>query len=480
MTQGISPPRAALPYVSAEVPSHRTVVGGGADPCPRPSENLPEAPTGATPGTASPEVTGPEPALRGGAAVAPGTASQDSEVGEPTPRHLVGFECSLETASLDQLDHLHRILDERWVEERFRGSIETEEVTRLATCHRIEIYLIVRSEGEPLRWRRELPGDPAIWRVRTGRELVRHLYRVANGRDSLALGEREIRFQVRAAGHTTRSRDPRPFLPELFEEAAAAADELSPSVPPEQSVASIAVAHLVELVRRPNPRALVIGAGTVGRQVAEQLAPSAQVTIAYRHRSPDEEFLRRTGARAVPFDALRPELSTADVVVTATKSGRGFLGPSDLAPARPVLLVDLGVPRNIDPAVRELPHVRLVDLEELRAISRTESVPPEDPRLMALADQSAEWWESRALEPWVDELRRRAEELRRSEVELARTFLGPLRPEQEVAVERLTRRIVARLLIGSTEKLRSLPPGTEADRLRRFALELLRPTDIGD
>ena len=479
MTQGISLPRAALANVSAEVPARRTVAGEAVAPYPEPAGRSPNDSMKAALVPTSAEVSGSEPSLRGSASTPPETASRDPEDGEPTPRHLLGFECSLETASLDQLDRLHRTLDDRWVEERFRRSPETEEVTRLATCHRVEIYLIVRSEGEPLRWRRELPGDPAIWRVRSGRELVRHLYRVANGRDSLALGEREIRFQVRAAGHATRSRDPRPFLPELFEEAAAAADELSPSVPPEQSVASIAVAHLVKLTHQVNPRALVIGAGTVGRQVTEQLAPSAQVTIAYRHRSPDEEFLQRTGARAVPFDALRPELAMADVVVTATKSGRGFLGPSDLAPARPVLLVDLGVPRNIDPAVRDLPYVRLVDLEELRAVSRIDPVPPEDPRLTALADQSAEWWESRALEPWVDELRRRAEELRRAEVELARSFLGPLRPEQEVAVERLTRRIVARLLIGSTEKLRSLPPGAEADRLRRFALELLRPADLG-
>ena len=426
------------------------------------------------------EASGPETATPGGTSPPLEAARTAPEGPEPTPRHLVGFECSLRTASLDELDRLHRTVDERWVEERFRRSSETEEVTRLATCHRLELYLVVQSESEAFRWRKELPGDPATWRTRQEREVVRHLFRVASGRGSLALGEREIRFQVRAAGHTTRSRDPRPVLREMFEEAADAADELSPSVPPDRSVASIAVARLLELVSASNPRTLVIGAGTVGRQVAEQVASTARVTIAYRHRCPDEEFLQRTGARAVPFDALRTELTSADVVVTATKSGRGFLGPSDLTPGRPLLLVDLGVPRNIDPAVRDLPSVRLVDLEELRAISQTDPVPAENPQLMVLADRCADQWESCALEPWVDELRRRAEELRRAEVELARSFLGPIRPDQEVAVERLTRRIVARLLNGSTERLRTLPSGPEADRLRRFALELLRPADLDD
>ena len=478
MTQGISPPSAALAYVSAEVPSHRSGARPSADPHPGVAGGSPALPgiDGVLPNLLPSPAPDPMPSV--GSSPAEAQSRTAPEAPGPTPRHLVSFECSLGTASLDELDRLHRTLDDRWVEERFRRSPGTEEVTRLATCHRLELYLVVQSETEALRWRTELPGDPTTWRARSEREVVRHLFRVASGRGSLALGEREIRFQVRAAGHTTRSRDPRPVLRELFEEAADAADELIPSVPPERSIASIAVARLLELVPLSNPRTLVIGAGTVGRQVAEQVAPGARVTIAYRHRAPDAEFLDRTGARAVPFDALRTELVNADVVVTATKSGGGFLGPSDLLPGHPVLLVDLGVPRNIDPAVRDLPFVRLVDLEELRAISGNDPGPPEDPQLMILADRSADQWESCALEPWVDELRRRAEELRRAEVELARSFLGPLRPDQEVAVERLTRRIVARLLNGSTEKLRTLPPGPEADRLRRFALELLRPADL--
>ena len=368
-------------------------------------------------------------------------------------------------------------MDDAWVEERFRRWSDTEEVTRLATCHRVELYLVVRNEKEPLRWRADLPGRPEMWKVRSERSVVHHLFHVASGRGSLAIGEREIRTQVRAAGHTTRSRDPRPVLRELFEAAAEAADETAPSVPADRSVAAVAVDRIFELSEGSNPEVLVLGAGVVGRQVTELLAPAARVTIAYRHRSPDAEFLLRTGARAVPFDAVRGELPHSDVVVAATKSGKGVVGPMDLSPTRPVLLVDLGVPRNVDPVVRSLPGVRLVDLSDLREAVRGLPGVPEDPRLRGLADRFADRWEIRALEPWIDDLRRRAEELRRSEVDVARSFLGPLTPEQEVAVERMTRRIVARLLQGTTERLRALPPGKEADRLRRFALDLLRPTE---
>ena len=393
----------------------------------------------------------------------------------PCPRRMVGFEVSLATTSLDELDRMHRGVTDRWVAERFEGSTETEEVTRLATCHRVELLTVVRSDGEAARWREALPGPPDAWRVRSGRHLVRHLFRVASGQGSLALGEREVRVQVRSAGHSTRSRDPRPVLPELFTQAADAADELFPTVPLDRSVAGVAVARAFALLERPDPRVLIIGAGTVGRQLVECLGRASRVTVAYRHHPPEEEFLRRTGAFAVPMESVPEELPRSDLVITAAKSGTRCLGPSDLPTGHPLLLVDLGVPRNVDPAVRELPGVRLLDLGDLHASVRTEPAVPEHPRLIELADRFATRWETLALEPWIDELRRWAEELRQTEVDRARAFLGPLTEEQEAALERVTRRIVAGLLRTSTERLRALPPGPEADRLRRFALELFRP-----
>lgn len=393
----------------------------------------------------------------------------------PCPRRMVGFEVSLATTSLDELDRMHRQVSDAWVAERFEESSETEEVTRLATCHRVELLTVVRSDREAERWKAALPGPSDAWRVRSGRHLVRHLFRVASGQGSLALGEREVRVQVRAAGHATRSRDPRPVLPELFGKAADAADELFPSVPLGRSVAGVAAASALALLERPDPRVLIIGAGTVGRQLIESLVPTSRITVAYRHHPPEEEFLRRTGARAVPMESVPGELPQSDLVITAAKSGARCLGPSDLPAGHPLLLVDLGVPRNVDPAVRELRGVRLIDLGDLHATVRTDPAVPEDPRLVELADRFAGRWEALALEPWIDELRRWAEALRRAEVDRAKAFLGPLTEEQEAALERVTRRIVAGLLRTSTERLRALPPGPEADRLRRFALELFRP-----
>jgi glutamyl-tRNA reductase len=407
-----------------------------------------------------------------------GTPEPTSEASpsEPTSLELIGFEFSLATASLDALDAVTRSLDRHHLEAWFSYLTETEETALLATCHRIELLLVARSPEVADRWRRLLPGDPRSWRLRSGRDVVRHLFRVAAGRESLAVGEREVRLQVRAAGRSAQSRHPRPILRELFQRAADAADEVAPSVPLSCSIAAVAATRVLELVGRSFPRVLVLGAGAVARQVAELLATSARVTLVYRRHPPDERFLRSTGTRAVRIDTLSEELAVSDAVVTAAKSGDRCLGPDDLPPNRPLLLVDLGMPRNIDPAVRGTPTVRLVDLGDLRshalAAPRSEL---DDAKLDALAERFSDRLDVLALEPWIAAVRRSAEEVRGSELSRAREFLGPLSPEQEVAVERLTRRLVARILLPSTERLRAIPAGPEGDRLRRFALELLRP-----
>jgi glutamyl-tRNA reductase len=393
-----------------------------------------------------------------------------------TPLSLFGLEFSLGTASLDSLEAVVRSVTKAQVGDWFARFRSTEEVALLSTCHRVELALLVRSPEALGPWREVLPGNRDSWNLREGRELVHHLYRVAAGQESLAVGEGEVRHQVRAAVQSIQSRHSRPVLRELLTGAAAAAEEVYPLVPTSHSIASVAASRLLELVGEPHPRVLVVGSGTVGRQVTESLAASARVTVVFHQRAPEDSFLRSTGARAVPLDCLRAELATSDAVVTAAKFGNHGLCATDLPRDRPLVLVDLGVPRNIDPNVRDLPNARLVDLEELHTWSENFSSTSGHPlRTMELADRFSDRLGPLLLEPWIDAFRRSAEEVRRSELENARTFFGDLDPNQEIAIERLTRRLVARLLLPPTERIRSLPPGPEGDLQRRFAVELLRP-----
>ena len=374
---------------------------------------------------------------------------------------------------MDALESVARAVTRAEVEAWFSQRAEIEEVALLSTCHRIELVLLARRAEAVEEWRSLLPGARSSWKLREDLDVVRHVYRVAAGRESLAVGEAEVARQVRAAAHGIESRHPRPVLRELFESAADTASEIATATP--LSIAAVASEHLKRLLPRGQPRVLVVGSGIVGRQVVECLSSCARLTVVYHQRPPDPTFLRAHGARAVPLDRLGDELATTDAVVTAAKFGDHGLRASDLPTGRPLVLVDLGMPRNIDPDVRALPNVRLVDLEELHSHPAIGAAGASEARLDAAANRCAERLQVLLFEPWIDTFRRAAEEVRRAELATARSYLGTLGPDQEIAVDRLTRRLVARLLLAPTERIRSLPPGPEGEIRRRWAVELLRP-----
>jgi acyl-CoA synthetase (AMP-forming)/AMP-acid ligase II len=204
------------------------------------------------------------------------------------------------------------------------------------------------------------------------------------------------------------------------------------------------------------------------------LAGRARVTVVYRSLPPPDGALPADGVRTAPFDRLPELLREADGVVTAAKSAGRLLGPGPLADRlRPLPLVDLGVPRNVDPAVGTLPGIRLIDLEELfRTAPPVPDAGPGTERLLAEARAAAARLERVRPEAWVDALLRAAEAVRADEVARARPYLDGLSAAQQLAVDHVTRRIVARLLKRPIEDLRSLPPGTDGDaerdrRLRR-------------
>lgn len=381
---------------------------------------------------------------------------------------------SLDRASIDELEEVARALPPEWIDRAWSSIPGTEEVGMLRTCHRVELIALVRSPEAVRHWQELLPGPPASWSVRFGEDAVLHLHRISAGLESLAIGEREVREQVRRAAHGIRSRHPRPVLREVLNSSVMAAEATAPEVPAHRSIAAVAATRLLEEVARPFPRVVVVGAGVVGRQLAEALASYARVTLLYRSTPPSEDFLRSTGARAARVDHLRAEIQLSDAVVTAAKSGGRIIGLDDMGdPPGPLLVIDLGVPRNVDPVVRGDPRIRLLDLEDLRV-----GAPVEDgtgvlaQRVADLAHASWARLEHTLLEPWVDALWRHGEALRVAEVETATPFLGSLTPQQRTAIDRLTRRLVAQLLHDPAERVRELPPGSDADCLRRFALEL--------
>jgi glutamyl-tRNA reductase len=397
----------------------------------------------------------------------------------PRPLQVVAFERSLATGSLERLERS----SEEWSDDRARAAFDLDpdlrEVAVLKTCHRLEVYAVVGAPTATARLESLLPRPRVGWRRRDGNEAVRHLFHVAAGLESLAVGEREVRAQVRRAGRRTISRLPTGGLRTLFDGAVDAAESLGSPCAEESSIAKIAAARILEEAGPPFPRIVVAGSGVVGRQVTEALATSARVTLLFRSQPPEEEFLRATGARAAPLTRLAEEIAVSDGLVTALKSAGRLVGRAELArrdPNRPLVVVDLGLPRNVDPAVAEDPAVRLIDLERLRGSSGHPGTEVASESLDTAAEGAYAGFRRASLEPFVAELWREAERLRVAEVERAAPYLASLAPPERAAVEKLTERLVRRLLATPTERLRQLSVEEEEATVRELAIRLFAPS----
>ena len=339
------------------------------------------------------------------------------------------------------------------------------EAVVLSTCNRTELYLAREedAEEEAVAAVTELAGDraedlaAALYRLRDEAAAL-HLFRVAAGLDSLVPGEGEILGQVRSA---FEGGSPGPLLDHLFRQALhtgrrvrieTAIGESPASVP--SAAAALAQQVFGELNGR---RVLLLGAGKISEATARNLVTrGAEIAVvANRTLAHGEELARKLGAEALAFDAVAAELEHADVVVSATSAAGLVVSEETVARAlrarkgRPLLLVDLAVPRDLDPAINGLEGCFLYDVDDLSAVveetlsgRRGEAANAE--RLVAEeADRFREWHAALDIVPTIASLRALAEEIRDSE--LARAG-GRLSERERRHVESVTSQILAKLL----------------------------------
>lgn len=393
------------------------------------------------------------------------------------PWRLSILELSLSTASLERLEGVARRLPMAAFRRLFDAHPEIEELAAISTCHRVELIVLDR-RGDPQSWRTTLPLPAEGWRAWSGPHAIYHLHRVAAGLESSAPGEREVRAQVERASRNLMSRHPRPVLRDLLRSAVAWARQLDVPLSSRQSIASLASARVLQEVPKPFPRVVVVGTGAVGGQVVESLGPYARVTNVYRSAPPSDTFLRATGARAVPLVDLKEELRHADAVVAAAKVGERILGPEHLTGRSETLVViDLGLPRNVDPTIESVAPVRLVNLEALHAEHAGKGLDPKLEEAVA-SSARADWARIQRwlLQPWVDHLMQAAEQTRQSEIRRAAPYLRSLSPTQREAVDHLTQRLTEKLLGPPVNRLRALSPDRQYDAERETAVYLLGGT----
>jgi glutamyl-tRNA reductase len=261
------------------------------------------------------------------------------------------------------------------------------EVLVLSTCSRVELHAVLDlPEHDEQAARRACwtaadrlagllvagcPGSVGRVFVATGDDAVRHLFRVAVGLGSRIVGETEVQAQLRSAARCAEAAHGEPHrLRRVVAAAVVAARRTArehPQLLRRGLLADRAVARALAGHRGDAPaEALVVGAGTMGRQVLERLSGRARTTLLSRRST-----ARRNGPVVHPLDELPQRLVTADVVFVATSAGRRILTAQAVTQAcagrsgRPLTIVDLSLPRNVDPAVAEVDGVRLLDLDDL-------------------------------------------------------------------------------------------------------------------
>jgi glutamyl-tRNA reductase len=365
-----------------------------------------------------------------------------------------------------------------------RGTGEVQEAVAISTCNRTELYLVVgnpvEAESRALAMLASQAGirlselAPSIYSLRNC-DGARHLYRVTAGLDSMIIGEAEIQGQVKRsydaaiAGETVGS-----LTNHLFKAALATGKRVRTETAigeRQLSLPAVAVALAREKLGALDGRSIVVvGTGETGELTARALADSGgrTVFVASRRRDRAISLARRYGGVSVMFDELPEVLEGADMLVAATASPHLLLEARALAEVmvlrsgRPLLLIDLAVPRDIDAACGEIDGVSLYDVDDLQAvIARNRRVRQAEARkaegiIEEEIQHFAAWLGSLEVLPTVTALRVHATDIAEQVVRENSGKWEQLSPRDLERVDAIARTIVNRLLHHPTARLREL------------------------
>ncbi len=386
-----------------------------------------------------------------------------------------------------------------------------DEAAVLATCNRTEFILWTRdaatASGSVLNFlTREYGLKLSDWKHFyrfVGEQALAHMFRVAGGLDSMVVGEPEIVAQVKdawaLAQHVGTSGR---YLDALFQKALT----VSKRVRNETAISSAAVSvpyAAVELARQifgslKDRKVLLLGAGKMSETAARYLIKNGANDVRVMNRTLEhaEELARTLNGKALPLEQRLGQLREADVVISSTSCPHVVITREEIEQVvdqrdgAPLLLVDIAVPRDVDPSVREVNSVFLYDIDELEQVTKKN----EGERKSAAADaevivvEEARTFrrklEAERVVPTIVALRERLEELCRQELEAFKQEAGPFTDEQVKTLESLACRITHRISGSLARELKELPGKVEQDRMteavqRLFHLEQVEEAVAG-
>jgi glutamyl-tRNA reductase len=365
-----------------------------------------------------------------------------------------------------------------------RGTGEVQEAVAISTCNRTELYVVVgnpvEAESRALGMLASQAGirptelAPAIYALRNC-DAARHLYRVTAGLDSMIIGEAEIQGQIKRSYEAAITGESAgPLTNHLFKAALATGKRVrhETAIGERQlSLPAVAVALAREQLGDLHGRVVVIvGTGETGELAARALADSGAlpVFVASRRRDRAISLARRYGGESASFDELPGALERADMLVAATASPHLLLEAAELAEVmamrggRPLLLIDLAVPRDIDAGCGEIDGVSLYDIDDLQAvIARNRKVRQVEARKAeGIVEEEiqhfATWLGSLEVLPTLAALRVHATQIAEQVVAENAGKWEHLSPRDAERVDAMARAIVNRMLHAPTARLKEL------------------------
>jgi glutamyl-tRNA reductase len=386
----------------------------------------------------------------------------------PCDMAVLALGISFRGAPIDLLERLAFTEDDLVKAYRRAAELEgLEEAVVLSTCNRVEVYgavdgyhagfLGLKRVLSETRAVAEDELSPALY-AHWERDAAEHLFRVASGLDSMVLGETQIQSQVRDALRSALAEDAAgPELTGLFHAANRAGRrvrrETSLGAAPDAFVALAADRAAERLGELAGRRAVVIGAGTMAGLAVHHLRRRGVGPVRILNRSLERAraLAERTEAEHGDLEALPDAIADADLVISAT-GATGTVVRADAIGSRegrPLVVLDLAVPRDVEPEVGARLGVTLIDVEALRAgapagradaVTAAETIVEEEVRRMAVRRRGSE------LAPLIRAIRRRGDAIVAGELERFAPRLSSLTPDERAAVDALARGIVAKLL----------------------------------
>lgn len=381
------------------------------------------------------------------------------------------------------------------------GAHPVREAAILSTCNRTEVYCTAESPEAALEWFAAYHRlDPAELRkylyTLDQRAAVRHAFRVASGLDSMVIGEPQILGQMKEAVRAAEAAGTLgTHLHKLFQRSFAVAKEVRSTTAIGANIVSMAAAavHLAERIFESvaGQRVLFIGAGEMIELCATHFAAQQprQIAVANRTLERAQALAGRFGGSALRLDELAAQLPNFDIVVSCTASPLPIVGLGMAERAvkarrhRPIFMVDLAVPRDVEVEVGKLDDVFLYTVDDLAQVvesgmeSRQAAVVEAEEIIAARVEHFLQWLDGRDAVPVIRALRDSAERMRRHELEHAEKQLARGEPPEKV-LEQLSQRLTNKLLHAPTQSL-GLAEGDDRVELQNAAQRLfhLHPED---